>query len=470
MASHRSRLLKIGAFGAGFLVLAGITAAAWPHVAQVKQWSVKDWWGKSKKETSVPDAEPSASLVPGQPDSLLIPHEVIKKLGLTTAPAQAATRPRVLELSGTLALDTDELSTIHSPFPGEIVEIADVQGASASPSLEKTIPRKIGYGDRVIKGQLLAVVWNTDLGNKKNDLIDALSDARVKADAFEDQKRVYEKGSASDAAMRQAKRDLEAALNRVAAAERTLRTLRVPEDEIDSVKQEAKRIAQRNGQRDAEKEKNWARVEIRAKGDGVVLERNFALGDIVDSSRDLFRIANLDRLKVWAHVFEEDVPSLKALPLDQRRWQIRLQAEPGAAPLTGSFDTIGYIIDPNQHTAPVIGKVDNPEGRLHAGYFVTCRIELPPPADEVVVPASAVVEDGKDSIVFVQPEPAKPVFAQRQVVVARRGRTDFCIRSRLTAQEEKSNLAPLRPGEKVVTSGAIELKAALEDLKGTEKK
>jgi len=466
MGSPRGRFLRVGAFVIGALVIVAITAAAWPHVAQVK-----DWWTKQAQnsEKAGADRSFSAQLVPQRADTLMIPADVVKKLGVTSEVVRSSTQPRVLELSGTLALDTDELSTIHTPFPGEVVEIEDLQGVSESNSPVKTVPRKIGYGDKVTKGQLLAVVWNTDLGNKKNDLIDALSDERVKREYYDGQKKVYEAGSASESAMRQAKRDLEAAVNKVRAAERTLRTLHVPEGEIEAVIQEGKRIAERQGKRDVEKEKNWARVEIRAKSDGIVLERNVALGDIIDTSKDLFRIANLDHLKVWAHAFEEEIPALEALSPSQRHWQIRLQAEPSAPPIEGRFDVIGYMIDPNQHTASVIGKVNNSEGRLRPGYFVTCRIELPPSPHEVTIPATALVDDGNDSIVFVQAEDPQ-VFNQRRVAVARRGRAEISIKTKPRPDEEKLGIASVSPGERVVTAGAIELKAALEDLKATTKK
>ena len=127
------------------------------------------------------------------------------------------------------------------------------------------------------------------------------------------------------------------------------------------------------------------------------------------------------------------------------------------------------MIDPNQHTAPVIGKVNNSEGRLRPGYFVTCRIELPPSPHEVTIPATALVDDGNDSIVFVQAEDPQ-VFNQRRVAVARRGRAEISIKTKPRPDEEKLGIAPVSPGERVVTAGAIELKAALEDLKATTKK
>src|SRR5262249_26413841 len=153
-----------------------------------------------------------------------------------------------------------------------------------------------------------------------------------------------------------------------------------------------------------------------------ILEMTVGLHSFVDTSTDLFKVAKLDKLVVYANAYEEDLPPLQALKPEHRRWQIRLQNEPHAKPLPGTIDVIGYTIDPTQHTAVVIGRVDNPEERLRAGQWVTADIALPPEPNEVVIPMMALVEDGRQSVVFVQPDPTKPYYTQERVHVARRER------------------------------------------------
>ena len=76
---------------------------------------------------------------------------------------------------------------------------------------------------------------------------------------------------------------------------------------------------------------------------------------------------------------------------------MHLGADPDAKPLSGAggFDQIGRIIDPNQHTAQVMGWVDNPGERLLIGQFVTALVKLPPSSNLVAVPASAVIETAR---------------------------------------------------------------------------
>ena len=90
-------------------------------------------------------------------------------------------------------------------------------------------------------------------------------------------------------------------------------------------------------------------------------------------------------MTVFAFPYEEDLPALQSLP-KPIRWTVRLKANPKAKPLTGTVDTIGAVIDPNMRTALVTGQVDNTQGLLLAGEFVTATVETPPPRDQVVIP------------------------------------------------------------------------------------
>ena len=132
--------------------------------------------------------------------------------------------------------------------------------------------------------------------------------------------------------------------------------------------------------------------------DGVILEKNIALGDLVDTNLDLFKIADLSRLRVMAHVYEEQLPRLDALGDAQRQWTISVQSDASLPPLAGRFEQIGKVIDPNEHAALVTGWVDNGAGRLRAGQFVTATDRTAAAQGEVVIPASALVEEGERSV------------------------------------------------------------------------
>jgi cobalt-zinc-cadmium efflux system membrane fusion protein len=257
-----------------------------------------------------------------------------------------------------------------------------------------------------------------------------------------------------------------------ARAERTLRVWKVPEKEINQVKEEAENVRERQGKHDAKKEADWARVDVTAAFPGVVVEKNVARGDFVDTSTDLFKVVDLSRLAVWANAYEEDLPDLLRLLHEKGRipWKVTVTADRDVQELiSDGADRIGAIIDPNQHTAQVTGLVDNSDGRLRAGQFVTAAVELEAPADVVAVPNAGVVEDGAESAVFVRTDANKFQFSLRRVAVAQRLADVTYVRTKLTDQDKQRKLDALKDGDEVVVQGAVLLRAALDDVQARKK-
>ncbi len=412
-----------------------------------------------------------AQLAPGK-DAICLPAELATNLGIQTCKIEYSSSPVMLEMSGTLMFDADRLSHVHARFPGEIVELGPGDGRSPA----------VSFGQRVRKGQLLAVIWSRDLGEKKSDLIDALSQLRVDEESLARIARAAAEGSVPDRILKDNERKVEVDRIAVSRAVRILQSWRIPKAEIDEVRAEADRLARENKlprEKAADREEivaQWAKLDVLAPLDGTVIERNVALGDLVDTNIDLFKVADLSRLRVVAHAYEEDLPSLDALKNDGapgrvpstlgggRGWSVGIGSGPDAATRPGRFDQVGCIIDPNQHTAMVMGWVDNPDGRLRVGQFVTVRLAVPPPKPELVIPAAALCEEGGRTTVFLNPEGTHE-YVRRQVVVSRRSGDKVFLRNQLTAEERQRGLELLQAGQLVVTSRIAQLTANLNGLK-----
>jgi cobalt-zinc-cadmium efflux system membrane fusion protein len=224
-----------------------------------------------------------------------------------------------------------------------------------------------------------------------------------------------------------------------------------------------------------EEENPWGRVTLRAPFEGVVVERNVGKDElVVDNTINLFQIADVKRLLVKANCPEDELPALEALGRTERQWTIKTVGASSPTGLKGTIDEIGYIIDPNQHTAVVKGYVENPGQRIRAGQYVTATVNIPPPKGVVEIPVDALVDDGKQSLVFVQTDAAKHHFTMRRVQVTQRFADTVFVREtaipkaeQLTAQEAEEGLLPMEPvrrGECVLMAGAVELKAVVMDL------
>jgi cobalt-zinc-cadmium efflux system membrane fusion protein len=388
------------------------------------------------------------------PDSLEIPAEVVRSIDLHTARAAASNRPRPLgPFPGILAPDNDRLARVHTRFAGEVVALGTPNGTETGelPQAGSTAGRPVSAGDTVRKGQLLAVVWSKDLGEKKSELIDALVKLKSDRKTLNELTGLYTRGGTSERVLRDAEVAVQGDLNAAAKATRTLQSWRLTEAEIEGIRDEAEQIGKSSDGRP--NDPAWARVEIRAPVDGVILEKNVNFGDVVDTTADLFKLGDRSQLVVWAHVFEEDLnrlqdPSLpKPLP-----WTVRVPAMPGAT-YPGHLERVGDVIDPNQHTALVVGHLENPDGRLKAGQTVSVTVDLPASGNEIEVPATAVVEDGRESVVFVQPDANKLRFTRKVVKVVRRSDEVMYLKG-----------DTIHPNVLVVVGGSLFLKGALDDL------
>jgi cobalt-zinc-cadmium efflux system membrane fusion protein len=489
-ASPRGRFAWVkSAVGAAVVVL--ILAVFIAFVAEVPWFS--NLFASAKEQQQQQPASsilPTVELVPDRPHTLFVPQDVRMTLGIrkagvdTTAVAKAPTQTRPLVLPGSTMLDPARIMRIRVRYtPADVKEIGQVRDEEATAAKGVTVFRELHTGDWVKKGDLLAVLYSTDLGQKKNDLIDALVALKLNEQILKNTIEANLKGAQPDITVTAARIALESNLSAIGRAENTMRTWNIAEEDIQAARDEAKHISERQGKRDPEKEKLWPRAELRAPGDGVIVERNVgAPGETwIDNTQNLFQIARVDRMLVVANCQEDEGPILHALKKrGQLRWTVRTVGTTSATGVAGTIEEIGYIIDPNQHTCIVKGYVDNPGEVFRAGQFVSCLVNLPPPADVVEIPVNALADDGKQSLVFVQTDAAKHQYTMRRVHVTHRFDHTVFVQSspipkdkQLTAAEAEEGLLPkepLCPGERVLQSGVGELKAALLKLESEPEK
>jgi cobalt-zinc-cadmium efflux system membrane fusion protein len=435
----------------GFLLIGGAAVAA--------SWFLIPLALEHFKSAAVEGKRDSAST--GVGGYIELTSKVVELNGIKTAEVTAPTRPRVLTLRGTLALDPSRLIHVHSRFAGQIVEFATRQIEDPLNPESQKKERPLGFMDDVKKGDILAVVWSRELGEKKSELHEALIRLWTDEKILERLGEAYKNGAVTEREMREQTRLVDVGRTAVRRARRTLRAWFLDQSEIDEVEEEARRIHSGKDDQDAAQEKAWPRVYIRAEIDGTIVEKNAVQGDIVDTDDELFKINDLSQLIALMHVYEEDLEYLTSLPKSQKRWKLTLNSNPAAGDMEGYFDRIGDIIDVNEHMGVVVGPVPNPNGELIAGQFLTAKVELPPELDVAEIPTRALVEDGDQSVVLVQIEPDRFRFASRTVLVVRRYQDVVYVRSRLTPAQKKQGLEELHEGERIVSVGALELRDAL---------
>jgi cobalt-zinc-cadmium efflux system membrane fusion protein len=459
---------------------------------------------KEEKETSAASGLSGIALVLGQTHTLEVADEVAASLGIrkgerdSVAIAQRPTMMRPLELKGSTMLIPGRIARIRPRFgAARVVEIGKVWDRDRKTGMSKD--RELRPGDKVAKGDLLCVCYSVEVGNTKNDLLDALVQLELDQQILT---RIEKNRYAVPEVLRLTQlQQVQHDRNTITRAIKQLKTWDIPQADIDAIQEDARKIHANQdewertpegrwvkrekqaigGKVDPHKEaeSDWGRVALRAPFDGHILEQNVAVDEMMsDPTINLFQIADVSQLLVSVHCPEDDLPTLDALRGNERRWTVHTAFAPPEG-IPGSIDEISYLIDPNQHTAIIKGYIDNPGDRIRGTQFATATVNIPPPRDVVEVPEDAVIEDGKQSVVFVQPDAAKREFAMRRVEVTHRFDSTMYVRAtpipkdaQLTDQEADEGLLPkepLRPGERVLVAGAMELKRVAMDLESRPK-
>ncbi len=184
-----------------------------------------DWLGKSATPTVAAAEErgPAATIDEKDMNSLHMAPEVAEHLGVKTVAAEKPKEGQELTLPGTLNLDPDYLAHIHPRFPGEVIEI----GPFRLPGASHAENRPLRFGDPVVEGQLLAVLWRKDLGEKKNDLIEGLAKLWTDQKSLGASEELYRDLAGSEANVRLQRGVVAADLSAVDRARNALRIWRL---------------------------------------------------------------------------------------------------------------------------------------------------------------------------------------------------------------------------------------------------
>jgi membrane fusion protein, heavy metal efflux system len=455
------------AFRTAFFLTLGVAALIGLY-AGVLKWDSAYGSRLIETESEAASTEPPLVKLCPVADTIQVSAAGLKTIGLQTVEVGPAPPPEPLRLPGSLSLDTDRMVRIHARFPGELVRLGETVNVDRlADGTELPEERPLRFGDVVAKGQILAVVWSKDIGEKKSELVGALSQMKIDLEVLTKLEKV-ESGIVPEPRLQEARGNFEADLIAIDKVDRTLKSWKLTDQEIQDIRQEVKRIQQRETS-DPLADRTWAETEVRSPINGIIVEKNFNEGDMIDPSQDMFKIADLGRVQVLANAYEEDLPMLRRLRPDQRNWKIDFKSDPSDESMPGTFDIIGNIIDPTQHAGAVMGWLENPEGRLSIGEFITATIDLPADPTLVTVPTSALIEDGSSSKVFVEISAERHEFECRKVSVARRGRKQIYVRNEPTSADKAAGAQGLNVGERVVQSGVLELAAEMKGLQAASR-
>jgi membrane fusion protein, heavy metal efflux system len=172
---------------------------------------------------------------------------------------------------------------------------------------------------------------------------------------------------------------------------------------------------------------------------GRVTARSAAPGDFVQPGTvpAPYSVADISRIWMNASVTESDMP----LVHKGQRVQVAVMAFPERV-FEGDISTVGATVDPQLHRGLVRAEIDDPKHELLPGMFASFVIVTGEPQSAAAVPLDGVVREGNGTMtVWVTTD--RHHFTKRAVKIG------------LQHAGYDQILDGVRPGEQVVTKGAI---------------
>jgi RND family efflux transporter MFP subunit len=335
-----------------------------------------------KTEAATDAAEPPNI---NSPTGVQLTKEEQKQIGVETAVVKRQTIRKEITASGKVAEAETGIGTISARIGGRIDQLL----------INVT-------GETVSRGQAVALIYSPEV-------FTASEEYRL---ALENRQRL----SASKEA--QAIRDAD---ELVRASRRRLELWGVTAEQIEEIASPALKAIQ---------------ITTYSAASGVVTKRNVAEGQYVKEGDILFELADLSTVWVQSDIFESDIPSIHT----GQKVKITAPTLSGGS-VSGTVDFLQPSVDPQSRTMTARIQVPNPQMRLRPGMFVQVSLETPIGADFVAVPRSAVLDTGKEKVVYVANE--NGVFEKRSIEAEAAG-DDYYAATR-----------GIEPGERVVTHGSF---------------
>jgi len=214
-------------------------------------------------------------------------------------------------------------------------------------------------GDRVRKGQVLAVISSQALANQRSELLAAQQRLALTRTIFEREKKLWEDKISAEQDYLQARNAMQEAEIALQSAQQKLASLGT---------------GLTSGG-------NLTRYEIRAPIDGVVVEKHISLGESVKEDANIFFIADLST--VWAEVtiYAKDLNTVKV------GQKATVKAAAFESQSSGTVSYVGALVGEQTRTAKARVVLPNPKGVWRPGLPV--NIELVSGEIEVPVAVSA---------------------------------------------------------------------------------
>jgi cobalt-zinc-cadmium efflux system membrane fusion protein len=295
------------------------------------------------------------------PGEVWLTHQQVRDGKIEAQPVAEQDVDDALLTSGRVTLDDLRSGHVFSPVTGRVLRIA------------------AQLGQRVKKGDPLAVIESPDIGSTASDLHKADADLIAAQHDYERKKSLFEQkaGSATD---------LEAAEDTYRRAKAELERARqkaylLHAGNIDSVTQTYTLASPIDGE-----------VLLRNINPGIEVQGQYAGG----TAQELFTIGEVDQVWVLGDLYEIDLARVQVgTPA-----VVSVVTYPSKT-FRGKVDWISGMLDPSTRTAKMRCTFDNPDGLLRPEMYATLRLSVAHKR-ALAIPPDALLRLGEYRVVFLE--------------------------------------------------------------------
>lgn len=335
-----------------------------PELAQAAK--AKDGGALMCNEHRLPEAECgichpdlAAELRPGQGVKVRLASAAsLAKAGIDTGRPSSSGAGESLAVTARVSYNQNHLAQVSARASGVVAEV------------------NVNAGDHVEKGDVLAVVEAPEVAEARSAYRTAAADLTLSQAAYQREKRLVERGISARRDLHEAEAALATASAQVAAARERLVSL---------------------GLSEADMRGSGLRLAVRAPFAATVTERHAVVGEVVDTSRPLFVVADLSELWLELAVPEDRITSVRV----GDRVAARFNTLPGLT-FDAEVSWLDSKVDEQSRTIKTRALVANPSGLLKHGMFGEVQLARPGAPGALELPAEAVQQVEGRAVVFVK--------------------------------------------------------------------
>jgi cobalt-zinc-cadmium efflux system membrane fusion protein len=353
-----------------------------------------------------PPAAENAAASDAPPGQAWLTAEQVREAHIVVAPLDEEDVDDTILSSGRVTFDDQRVAHVFSPVTGRVARIT------------------ASLGERLHRGQSLAVITSPDIGQASSDLGKADADLIAAEHDYKRKKDLFDAHAASQADYETAEDNYRKAKAEKERAYQKAFLLRT--GSVDSVSQGYTLTSPIDGE-----------LIARAVNPGIEVQGQYGGGTAVE----LFTVGELDKVWVMADVYEMDIARVKV----GAKVVVNVVAYPGKT-FEGRVDWVSGTLDPTSRTAKVRCIFDNPDRFLKPEMYATVTISVEE-TKALALPKGAVLRLGEQTVVFVESGTTPD------------GRLKFEREPVQVDEGEGSQWLPVQhgldKGTKVVTQGAI---------------